>query len=93
MANRIAGNVYIVDSSMLNIRLPFDGKMNIASVAFWGATTLAVLELTAESTLDVVVKIEIGSPGGGTESIYVNNTFDELKVLTMTAGTAWIYLQ
>ena len=93
MANRIVGSVYIIDSEQVATALPFDGKMNIGTVAFWGVGSLSILELSGPTTTNVVAKIQIEGNDGGTNSVFVNTTFDEVYVPTLISGTAFLYLR
>jgi len=96
MANRIAGNVYILDTASGNVTIPWPGKMKIESVLFWASTTAGRLILTEASTADAIVSLgmpEVGV-GGGNNGQYLGGVeVQELKVLTLTAGTAWLYLK
>ena len=93
MANRIVGNVYILDTVTGDTPIA-GGKFNVSSFSFWGSTTDGLCELCVTSSLNVIFKAEVGSPGGeGPLNVYVNTIFDEIRVKTLTAGTAWMYLQ
>ena len=110
MANRIRGNVIIIDSAAGNngIIQSGTGNMSILSVnafAFWSSDTLGkcvfTLDVTAGAVADNVVVFQslANGTGGNTErgqtqwySFASPQKFQNLKVPTLTAGTAWIYL-
>lgn len=92
MANRLVGNIFIVDSAEANIALSIPENSYIGEVAFWGADTTGIIELTGASTADVIAKIQIGTNVPSNDSIYVGTRVQTLKCPVVTAGTAWIYL-
>ena len=93
MANRVVGNVLIVDSATIN--LPYF-NMNVRGVALYGTDSTSRLNLTyVSSTLDTVFALgnQINSPGlsGMTFGGPGFAVADTLRVLTLTAGTGYIY--
>ena len=101
MANRIVGNVLIVDSGMGNeLVLPGNNiaEFQVSAIAVWGADTTAAITLTeANTATDLVYKFNANTtPGGGggvnplslTHPIKVG----DLKVPVLTAATGFIYL-
>ena len=107
MANRIVGNVYIIDSQMgaatdlqgVNTASWQQHQMYIASVALWCANTTAEIELIYKAdTTSTAIRLGAGnSPtptAGGLVEIYLGGVnFEELRVKTLTAGTGFIYFK
>ena len=94
MANRIVGNVIIVDSATIN--LPYVNA-NIRGVALYGVDSTSRLNITyVSSTLDTIFALgnQINSPGlsGLTFGGDGFQVADTMRVLTLTAGTGYIYL-
>ena len=94
MANRIAGNVLIVDSSLSN--LPYLNARVLAA-SFYGSDTTARLTITyVSSTLDSIIAFAPNVTGGGPWS--ANQVLggvqvaDTMRVLLLTAGTGYLYL-
>lgn len=102
MANRIVGNVYIIDSSLgagnpliINTGAWLDNLM-VSAFAFWGTTTNSEIELVFASATDStafrcghaqnVPDMTWGSFG---EGVY----FKELRCKTLTTGTGFIYFK
>lgn len=105
MANRIAGSVIIVDSAMGNAfilnsaNMPVHlGKLKVNSIAFWSADTTGRLIITEADTTNCVCSLGWVNGGSGfqaatqTTSFGNSQPFEGLKVPTLTAGTAWVYL-
>lgn len=96
MANRIVGNVIIVDSAMGNTFILGNGNnptLNVNSIAFWGSNSTGIVSFTGLSTADVICSISSVLNFPNTQSIDLHGTrLSDVKVLTLTAGTAWIYL-
>lgn len=107
MANRVIGNVIIIDSAMGNAfvlnsaNMPVHiTKFHVNSIAFWSSDTTGRLVLSEIDTTNHLVSM--GWTGNGTSigfngatqftSFGDNQMFENLKVPTLTAGTAWIYL-
>ena len=113
MANRIVGNIIIVDSAMGNNFILTSANLirnvnsyNIQGISFFSMGTTGTVILTQENTsLDVVFNANmlivgiLSSPNGFLIQNPYSVTFpfglktSELKVPTLTAGTAYIYLQ
>ena len=95
MANRIRGNVFIVDSAMgnTNILAGFTNDLFITSIALWASGSTGIVEFATIDTTDVVMKLE--SPFGveATVGKTINAPFGNLKVPVLTEGTAWIYFR
>lgn len=102
MANRIVGSVIIVDSAMGNLEIL--GSTNyetyhVNAIKFVATDTTGVLILTGLNTSDQVYRdaFSVQGVGTGLETPLWSNfskpqLFHALKVPTLTAGTAWIYL-
>ena len=90
MANRIVGNVIIVDSAMGNALLfqPGTGNFNTYKINAIRVSSGGILSLTETNTADVVALVDAGLP---LLHFSQPQNFGQLKVPTLT-GTAWIYL-
>jgi len=96
MANRLVGNVYIVDSALNNVSLPWPQGARINTIRAWFLNTTGIAVFTGANTTDVVCNLTTNvapaALAGGTVEAKLNGTrFDEMKIPTLTAGTAWIY--
>ena len=108
MANRINGNVIIVDSAMGNAVLLTSAnqainidELSVSAFGFWAVdTTSAILLTEANTALDIVFLQGYFVNGAGTSTnprmittSFANPVkFGNLKVPTLTAGTGFIYL-
>jgi hypothetical protein len=93
MANRIVGNVYIVDSSTGNVAMSWPSKAKIGSVAFWSTNTTGEVIFTGADTTNVVIRLANPNNAATTVGLYLGGVnYTEMKVPTLTAGTAWFYL-
>lgn len=105
MANRLFDNVIIIDSAMGN--LPAVGgtssnisNYNVTAIAFWAVSTLGNVVLTGANTgTDIITQFNfVNHLGSSLIASQQNITFgtplrlSALKVPTLAAGTAWIYL-
>ena len=100
MANRLRGNVIIVDSAMGNAfilnsaAVVVDQAWYVQSIALWSTGTDGVVRFSHTDTTDVIVILENPFQFDATVSMVLNGVrLDELKVPTLTAGTAFIYLR
>lgn len=96
MANRIVGNVYIVDSALNNVSLPWPQGARIQSVRAWFLDTSGLARFTGSDTTNAVFILtahNAPSPSaGGNDRMYLGGVrFEEMKIPTLTSGTAWIY--
>ena len=108
MANRIAGNVIIVDSAMGNSlvldsagqSLTFD-DFYVSAFGFLSIDTTSTITLTqADTALDLVFKTGYITQGAGTSiqpslqlhSFSKSIKVGNLKVPILTAGTGFVYL-
>ena len=107
MANRIVGDVLIVDSAMGNALILASANQPVHytyyhanAVMFWSADTTGRLIISAADTTNHLVSMgwTANGTGGGFAPSNQSTQFgqkqklDDLKVPTLTAGTAWIYL-
>ena len=104
VANRLVDNVIVVDSAMGNFSVVGGASANITifnvnAVSFWASSTLGDFILTGANTAaDHIVRFGYINAGSGIvnslQSMYLGGVvFSSLKVLTITAGTAWVYLK
>lgn len=96
MANRLIGNVYIVDSALNNVALPWNAGSRISSIRAWFLDTTGIARFTGADTTDAVCVLIANAPAAGTgttdQANLENIAFDNMKIPALTAGTAWIYL-
>ena len=106
MANRLVDNFIIVDSSMGNLPIVGGTSANITSFhvnafAFLAANTTGVCIISGITTTDHVFRAGYVSNETGSTAVVqalqtltfsVPQRFNDLKVPTLTAGTAWVYL-
>lgn len=98
MANRIRGNVIIVDSAASTVAITTPGdksNIEIIGIAFWSLNSTGLLEIAdATSSSDIVVKLS--NPVNGPATVWSNFSGmwsgKEMRINTLTVGTAWIYL-
>ena len=112
MANRVNGNVIIVDSAMGNSFILDSATLirnisqyKVQAISFFSLNTSANVIITQENTsLDVVFNSNIVTVGIlSNNGAIINNPHQQifpsgirvsdLKVPTITAGTAYLYLQ
>lgn len=95
MANRIVGNVYILDTGSGNVPLPWPRDAKVMSIAFWGANTASIMQIAAGDTSNVLITLAgpINNAVGGTTIAPLGGVYfaDTLTLPVLTAGTAWIY--
>lgn len=89
MANRIVGNVAIIDSEGTVISFP-GGKAAINSIYLFATnTSTGVVELRMDAAADVVIRVDALHP----HATFGGINFNDLTVKTLTAGTAFLYLR
>ena len=107
MANRMIGNIYIIDSLMgagvdiqgANTASWLQHQMKVKAFALWCANTTAEIEFVYKAdTTATAARLGAGtSPtpiAGGLAHLYVGGVnFEELRVKTLTAGTGFIYFE
>jgi len=92
----MVGNTYIIDTSSGNTALPWFSDAKVQAISFWGSGTTSIIRLSGSDTTNIVATLAISQAptggAGGTDNIYLGGvSFSEMKVPTLTAGTAWIY--
>ena len=101
MANRIVGNVLIIDSGMGNSQVLIGNNINdyvISGIAVWGVDTTAAITLTeANTATDLIYKYNANTTPGGAGGVnplvlaYAIKV-GELRVPVLTAATGFVYL-
>lgn len=102
MANRIVGNVYIIDSAStsaapLQSGIAWPNHMKLDAVSFWTTSTAGICEFVyASNTNDTAFVLSPNvtsiSVAGAMAHLHFGGVyFSELRVRTLTAGTAWLY--
>ena len=101
MANRIVGNVLIIDSGMGNAQVLIGNNINdyvISGIAVWGVDTTAAITLTeANTATDLIYKYNANTTPGGAGGVnplvlaYAIKV-GELRVPVLTAATGFVYL-
>ena len=94
MANRIEGNTYIVDTGSANTPLPWNTGSRIQSISFWSSNSSGEVIFSGVDTTNVIARLANPSNGNSSQTAYQyigGVTFDNMKVPTLTVGTAWIY--
>ena len=92
MANQILGNTYILDTGSANTPLPWPNNAKVQAVTFWSSNTTGELVLSGVNTFNVVVRLTNPNDDPTTLGVYLGGiNFTEIKLPTLTAGTAWIY--
>ena len=104
MANRLVGNVIIVDSAMGNLEI-FMGtgslvNLSISALSFWYSTTGGSCIFTGANTTDVIARFNLLQVGTGVSLFHNPHVLSfasplkmsELKVPTVSAGTGYVYL-
>jgi len=106
MANRLVDNVIIVDSAMGNLNAVGGTSANITNFnviafSFWTDSTNGACIISGASTTDAIFRASyVSSETGSTAfaqalhslTFAVPLRLGTIKVPTLTAGTAWIYL-
>lgn len=65
-------------------------KFNVNSVMFFGNDTTGLLQMASTDTTGIIMKL--GGAFVSSTKFGQKQTLEDLKVVTLTAGTAWIYL-
>lgn len=94
MANRIDGNVYIIDTGSGDTAIPFPSA-DILGVGAWFSGPTGEVQLSTATTTNVFLRITATlSAGACSNYVFLGGlSVDELKVPILTAGTAWIYFK
>lgn len=104
MANRLVGNLYILDSQeAATIPLPWPANAKVMAFSFWAASTRGELVLTMGNASNQVCHFgyNIHSPVVADSNTLIVSAdfhkylggvnFSPIAVTTLTAGTGWIY--
>ena len=93
MANRIDGNVYILDSQLNALSLPWPSKAKVMAAAGWFSGPTGEAQLSGALTNNIVIRLAATlSAGASIDRIYLGGvSIDSLGLPILTAGTAWIY--
>lgn len=94
MANRIVGNIYIIDSGLQNLSYI---NHKLLAVGFYGANSASTMTLTmVSSTLDAIVAFANITAGSASWADYAQlggvYVSDTIRVLNLVAGTGWLYM-
>ncbi len=94
MANRIDGNVYIIDTGSGDTAIPFLNS-DILGVGAWFSGPTGEVRFSTADTTNVFLRLSATlSAGACSNYVYLGGLcVDDLKVPVLTAGTAWIYLK
>lgn len=100
MANRIVGNVLIIDSANGNNPVIFTpgtsnqiNKYKLGTVMFWSSDTTGNIQFSLADTSNQIMRLSNPVNGPNTVGGVLNGvTLQDLKVVSLTAGTAWVYL-
>ena len=98
MANRLVSNVIIIDSAAGNTPIISTisnsvgqiTKFHVNAVMFFGNDTTGRLHLSTTDTSNVIMKL--GGDYVSSTQFGTQQTLEDLKVPSLVAGTAWIYL-
>ena len=103
MANRIVGNIYILDSSAgATADLSWLAGARVAAIGFWAANTSGEMVLTMGQSNQIVhfsyVNMTAVNSGVTLSPAYQSASFasplsfqSPVQLQTLTAGTGWIY--
>ena len=100
MANRIAGNVVIIDSAMGNSLVLASASTAVQiqnlyanTIAFWSIDTTGVMRLSLTDTTNCILQLTNPNNNPATVGAFIGKTrLNDLKIPTLTAGTAWVFL-
>lgn len=107
MANRLIGNVIIVDSAMGNAFILTSANQPVQlvnlhanAVAFWSSDTTGRMIIAGIDTTNHLISLGWMANGTGagfmaatqSTNFAQKQTVSDLKIPILTAGTAWIYL-
>lgn len=88
MANRIEGNVYIIDSALNNVFLPWN-QAQVASIEAWFSGA-GDIRFSGNDTTNVICRFT-ATASDNISRYFGGVVIKELKVPVLTGGTAWIY--
>ena len=98
MSNRLISNVLIVDSAAGNATIISTisnsasqiTKFHVNAVMFFGNNTTGLLEVATADTTGIIMKL--GGAFVSSTQFGTKQQLEDLKVVTLTAGTAYFYL-
>ncbi len=98
MSNRLISNVLIVDSaagntpiiSTISNSVGMITKFHVNAVMFFGNDTTGLLQVASADTTGIILKL--GGMNVSSTQFGKEQTLEDLKVVTLTVGTAWFYL-
>lgn len=99
MANRIEGNTIIIDSAMGNAFVLTSASsiinitdLKIGTVLFWSSDTTGVLRLSGTNTTNCIMHLTNPNNNATPVGAHLGGSyFKDMKVPTLTAGTAFLY--
>lgn len=96
MTNRIVGNVYIIDSALGNVSLPWPSNAKIMAVGIHSINTTGSISFSSSDTSNVVIKLthtgDHVAPNDDADYYFLGGiNFTEMKVPILTAATGFIY--
>lgn len=96
MANRLVGNVWIIDTVGALSTQPSTGRSNlkVRSVGFYAIDTTAAVNLAmVANTTNIIFPLRTSISTPNFNVFEVSGVLvDELTAITVTAGTAYLYL-
>lgn len=96
MANGIVDQIYILDTSSANLSIPIPTKFRINTIRAWFADSSGKAVFTSANTTQAICVLSASftpaAVGGFTDEANLRGVIiSDLKLPTLTAGTAWIY--
>lgn len=99
--NRIVGNVIIVDSAMGNNLMLTSAStiINLSEIratafTFWSTDTTGICVFTGIDTTNQLIRLTNPNNNPTTIGVVLNGIpFNQLKIPTLTSGTAWVYFK
>lgn len=95
MANRVVGNVYIIDTASGNTALPWPNKVKVMGIGAWFSGGTGDAQFSGADTTNIVLRLVAANSGINATYNYQylgGVDFSEMKIPVLTAGTAFIYL-
>lgn len=95
MANRIRGNVVIIDTNGL-VNFPGSGRhAKVSSIAFWAADSTGALQMSfQDNSADTIISMAspVNLPNMTTLRFSQGTYIDSLFVRTIIQGTGFLYM-
>lgn len=96
MANRIRGNVMIVDTGAEDLEFPADTNCIFANtISFWASDSTGLMEISlAAASNDIIVKMQspVNQPNTTNMRFSEKQKFTRLHCNSITAGTGFFYM-